>query len=295
VDTQAIAELEKSYQRGEFGRVVYSCDELLRDPAYGPARAQILLWKGLAKQQAGHAWYGEAISCFREGISAAGRDRPLKARLIATLSAVYALTGDCVASQALMKDYERVSREANPGVSRWGAFLWYNYGCTLDNAFRYQEAAAAFARAAALAQSVPGLEHVRGWSLHNLGGVQLALNNLPAAADAMEQAESLLLPDPSFGPKRPSRRAEYQLAAGDMESALQHITAALALPQVDDMTRADVYYTWARVLQAVGRPTAEVREKALLALDCAVKAVHYPGIDKTNRLLQQLGPARKGD
>jgi tetratricopeptide (TPR) repeat protein len=291
VDQQVIAQLEKAFKRGQYGRVVFTCDQLLQESPTPTQRAHILFWKGSARQRTGPAWEGEAISSFREGMACANRDRPVKVRLMAALSRVYALSGDCAACERLVREFDTLSRGIQPEVIRWGAFLLYNYGCTLDNAFRYADAVPAFQRAALLAAQA-GLTSIEGASYHNLGGVYLALGNLRETLAAMTTADALW-PDEEWGHKKLSRQAEYCLATGDLVGLQQYVTAALLHPQVDDMTRADVYYTWAQALAQLSRP-AEAYEKALQALDYAVKDVHLPGIHKINRFLQQHAPRQPG-
>lgn len=286
MDQQITEQIERWFHRGEFGRVVFTCDDCLHNPQYTSIRAELLFWKGSAHERAGRAWHGQAISCFREGITAATRDRPMKARLIAALGNMYSLTGDCASYEKVLREYERIARTRQSKVLTWGTWVWYNYGVTLDNAFRWQEAANAYAKASELASEFGGTAML-GQALHNLGGVQLMLGHLPEAAATMAQAE-VLLPDEAAGHKKLSRRAEFFLAAGDLVSAQQMITAALIHPLIDDRTRADVYFTWAQTLRGLGRP-AECHDKAMLALDFAVKAVHYAGVHKLNRFLQELG------
>lgn len=284
METPVLQELEQAFQRGEFGRVLYRCEELLQDPANAPSRAILYFRRGKAHEGAGRAWHGEAISSYREGIAAASKDRALKAKLIASLSTLHSLSGDCPALESLIGEYQRMARKQQPAVLRWGVILWYNYGVALDNAFRYHGAAEAFSQAAMWAGQLD-LYETLGACLHNLGGVHLARGHVAEAATAMAQAEPLL-PNEHYQHKKLSRKAEFFLASGDLVSAQQMVTAALVHPLVDDMTRSDLYYTWARILQSLRRP-AESIEKAMVALDCAVKAVHYPGIHKANRFLQQ--------
>jgi tetratricopeptide (TPR) repeat protein len=283
---QVLAQLERAHKRGEHGRVVFTCDQLLANPSYDPLRAPILFWKGMSRLKSGHVWHGEAITCFREGIAAAGKDRPTKGRLLVALGHVYALMGDYAAFEKLIKEWERISRDREPAVMRWGAPFWYNYGCTLDNAFRYADSIKVYTRAISLGEYVSSVMLGDCW--HNLGGAYLYSGHLPEALEAMERAEALLT-DETHSHKKLSRRAEYAHAAGDLVSAQQYITEALLCPQVDDMTRADVYYTWSQVLLDLGR-LQEAQEKALKALDYAVKDAHLPGIHKTNAFLQRFDP-----
>jgi tetratricopeptide (TPR) repeat protein len=271
--------------------VVFTCDQLLQGSPTPTQRAHILFWKGLARQRTGPAWEGEAISAFREALACAGRDRPIRVRAMAALSKIYALSGDCSACEKLIREFETLAGNSHPDVIKWGAFLLYNYGCTLDNAFRHADAAPVFQQAAQMAERA-SLDAVRGHSFHNLSGVYLALGQLPEAVSAMAVADSLL-PDAEWGHKKLSRQAEYCLAAGDLISLQQFVTAALLHPQVDDMTRADVYYTWAQSLSKLNR-SAEAYEKALQALDYAVKDVHLPGIHKINQFLRQHAPKPPG-
>ncbi len=287
MDAQVLDRLEKWFRKGEFGRVVFTSDRLLQDPQYAHLKAEILFWKGVAHETAGRAWHGEAMSCYREGIASAGKNHAIKSRLIAAMGNLYSKNGDCASYDRMMKDFARIAKEKQPGVLFWGTYVWWNYGVTLDNAFRWQEAADAYTKAADLARAFE-LTGLLGRILHNLGGVQLALGQLPQAAATMAQAEALI-DDETGGHKLLSRQAEYHLAAGDLVNAQQAITAALTHAKVDDMTRADVYFTWARTLEALGRPD-EAHEKALLALDFAVRAVHYPGIHKVNQFLQGVKP-----
>jgi tetratricopeptide (TPR) repeat protein len=289
METSMLQELEQSFQRGEFGRVLYRCEQLLQDPANAPSRAILYFWRGKAYEGAGRAWHGEAISSYREGIASASKDRSLKAKLIASLSTIHSLSGDCLALERLIREYQRMARKQQPAALRWGVVLWYNYGVALDNAFRYDDAADSFSRAAVWAGQLD-MHETLGACLHNLGGVHLARGHVAEAATAMAQAERLL-PDEQYQHKKLSRKAEFFLASGDLVNAQQMVTAALVHPLVDDMTRSDLYYTWARILQSLRRP-AESVEHAMIALDCAVKAVHYPGIHKANRLLQQQAQAR---
>lgn len=287
MDTQVLDRLEKWFRKGEYGRVVYSCDRLLQDPQYAHLRSDILLWKGFAHEFAGPAWHGEAMSCYREGIAAAGRNHAIKARLMAALGKLYAASGDHTSYEQMMKEFGRITRDHQPEVMRWGTFVWFNFGVALDNAFRWHDAGQAYVKAAVLAEQFE-LTTLLGRCLHNLGGVQLSLGQLAEAQATMLRAESLI-DDETAGHKKHSRKAEYYLAADDLVNAQQMITAALTHPRVDDMTRADVYYTWARTLEALKRPT-EAYEKALLALDCAVRAAHYPGVHKVNQFLQASKP-----
>lgn len=290
MDTQILADLEKWYRSGEFGRVVYTCSQALADPACAQMKPILLFWKGAAHDAAGRAWQGEAMSCWREGIALAGRDRPIKARLIAALGKIYGDSGDWKAYAEMMKEFERIARDGHPKVMYYGVWVWYNYGVALDNGFRWHEAAQAYAKAGDLAREHDVREYL--WrSLHNLSGVHLYLGNLAEAAAAMAEADAIL-PDDGWAHKKLSRRAEYALAAGDLVSAQQWVTTALVHPGVDDFTRADVYYTWAATLDKLGRP-GEAYEKALLALDHAVKTVHVAAMHRINVFLQQVSPKRR--
>lgn len=285
MDNQIIAEIKRAFDRGEYGRVVYQCDELLPNPDHTALRPDILYLKGTAHVMTGHAWIGHAMSCLREGIALAGKRRPLKAKLMAALSGVHSASCDYKSSEKLMKEFARISRDKDPDVMRYGIWLWFNYGIGLDNAFLWEEAASAFHKAAELAEQFA--EHdMLGSCLHNLSGSLLQLGRLEETAAIMARAEGLR-PVDKFGHKIYSRRAEYHIAAGDPVHAQQWITAALIHPLVDDMTRADVYFSWARTLLALGQPQA-AQERALVGLDHAVKAVHYPGIHKLNRFLAQF-------
>ncbi|HYF93188.1 MAG TPA: tetratricopeptide repeat protein [Symbiobacteriaceae bacterium] len=283
METQVLEQLERAHKRGEYGRVIFTCEQLLANPAYAPHRALILFWKGMSHYKAGQAWRGEAISCLREAMASAGKDRPTKARIMVALGMVYAYMGDCVAYAKMLKEWDRIARDNTPDVMRWGASFWYNYGCTLDNAFRYAEAIEAYKRALDLCH---WSEHLRGDCYHNLGGSYLYSGDLSEAMAAMEHAEPLF-PDQS---RKLSRRAEYALAVKDLSAAQQYITEALVHPQVDDFTRADVYFTWAQLLLLLDRPR-EAREKALQALNHAIRVVFIPCIHKTNMLLQRFGPS----
>lgn len=289
MDNPVIAQLQAVHQRGEYGRALYLCEQFLRNPAQTADRAAILWFKGSAHFNSGRAWWGEAVSSWREGLDAAGKNRQAKARIITSLSVIYTELGDCTACEQMIHEFERAARGQNGAVKRLGAYVWFNYGCALDNAFRWNEATEALQKALETARAF-GVTHIHGQSLHNLGGVYLCLGNLDAARAAMAQAEAIM-PDDTFGHKKLSRRAEYYLAVGDLHSTLHWITEALIHPGTDDMTRADVYYTWAQALAQLDHPH-EAQEKALLSLDYAVKSVHYPGIHKTNALLQRFGPHR---
>jgi len=287
LDTQQVlAQVEAAFSRGEYGRVVYSSDQYLKNHAFEPVWPQLLLWKGIALQRVNPAWQGQAISCFREGIALAGKDRPTKARLMVALAKIHAELGDCTSCEKLMKEFKRVARDRDQGVMRWAAHMWYNYGCTLDNAFRYTEAAPAFSAAVETAREF-GVERMLGSALHNLGGVYLNLGRLTEAKATMQQAEVHAPGD--FAAKLLSRRAEYSLAAGDLAGAQHWVTEALLHPLVDDMTRADVYFTWAQVLHRLNL-TQQAYDKALQALDFAVRDMHLAGIHKLNGFLQLLGP-----
>ncbi len=267
--------------------MIVACDDLLRRSEHAPIRAEILFWKGNAHDQAGAAWQGEAISCFREGISIAGMQWTIKAKLIASLGKIYSTTGDCASYDKILQEFNRIAGDRQPAVMWSGAYVWFNFGVTLDNAFRYQEAATAYEIGHALAVEFEVSDLV-GPCLHNLGGVHLAVGQLPKALYCMEKAEEVL-DNEEVGHKILSRRAEYFLSAGDLVSTQQLITSALTHPRIDDMTRSDVFYTWALGLQKLGR-LSEAHAKGLLALDYAVQAVHYPGLHKINRFLQGLMP-----
>lgn len=283
---EILSQLERWYHHGEVGRIVYTCDKLLLQSDPSKLRPYLLFWKGQAHESAGRAWQGEAIYCYREGIHAAGPDRPIKVRLMASLGNIFSQTGDCSAYERLLPEFTRAARTKDPEVVQWSAFVWYNYGVTLNNAFRYAEAAQAYERAAQFAGK-SGNRELLGRSLHNLGGVQLESGNLAQAAATMAEAESLL-DDDRVGHKMVSRRAEYFLASGDLISAQQMITEALLHPLMDDFTRADVHYTWARTLAALRR-FSEASEVALVALNYAVRAVHYPCVHRVNQFLQRIG------
>jgi tetratricopeptide (TPR) repeat protein len=249
-----------------------------------------LFQKGTAYLFSGPAWHGEALTCYREGIEVTGKDRALAAQFIAGLARIFADAGDCDAFPRLVQNFERLSKGRSREVRQWGIHLWQNYGTALHNAFRFGEAAAAFTRAADLARQY-GLAHLEGRCLHDLSWAQLEGGCLPEAADTMARARNLF-PDAEWGHKKLNVEAEYLVATGDPSGALQRIRAALVHPRLDDTTRADLCYTSAKALFALGNP-AEAKEKALLSLDYAVKAVHYPVIHKVNRFLQETaGRAR---
>lgn len=285
MDAHLSDQMLKWFGRGEYGRIIYTCDQLLNNPAHAASRSDLLYWKGYGHMASGRAWYGEAMTCFREGIAAGGKDRVKKVRLMVPLGHMYNMIGDYPSFEQLMKEYRRVAKDRDPEVMRWGAVVVYNFGCTLENAFRRTEAEQAFAEAAAIAREFA--PDFLGRCVHNLGGVQLTLGKFTEAAEHIAQVDTLM-PDATFGHKMLSRKAEYHLATGDLISAQQYITQALVHPAVDDMTRADVYYTWAQTLVALKRP-AEAQERALLGLEFAVKAVHYRGIHQLTRFLQQFG------
>ncbi|HWH70878.1 MAG TPA: tetratricopeptide repeat protein [Candidatus Sulfotelmatobacter sp.] len=282
MDMQVLDQLEPAYRRGEYGRVIYTCDQLLANPAYDPHRAIILFWKGLSKERASQAWRGEAISCLREAMAAASNDRPTKARIMVALGMIYAYMGDYAAFEKLIKEWERISRDKNPDVMKWGAPLWFNYGCTLDNACRYGEAIAVYKRALTLCTWA---EEHRGRVLHNLGGACLYSGTLSEAKAAMDEAEPLYGDEPNTL----SRRAEYALAVSDLPNTQQYITEALLHAHVEDDTRAVVYLTWAQLLLALDQPQ-KARETALKALDYAIRSVSLPAIHKANLFLQRLAP-----
>lgn len=281
----AVRELEEVYRRGEFGRVIYLADRLLQGEERHRARGSILYWKAKALERSGRSWHGAALSCYREGMAAAGRDRALKARIIASLSTIYSLSGDVPALEGLVRDMAVIAPAGDRKRGHIRPFVWFNYGVALDNCFRWDEAAEAFTLAAQEARRWKEAR-VLGPSLHNLSGVRLAQGRVAEAAAIMAEA-ACHMPDKLFRHKNLSRQAEYFVAAGDLVSAQRAITEALVDPHTDDMTRADLYYTWARTLLAFDRP-GESREKALQALEFAVQAVHYPGIHKVTRLLQEL-------
>lgn len=285
VENQALARIEQARKRGEHGRAIFLCDELLANPAHKALRPVLLYRKGQSHEALGHAWHGAAISCYRESYAEAGKEQPLKARLIVELGKIYCATGDWRSFEPYVQKFERMARSQEPEVVRWGPHVWYNFGCGLDTAREWDPAAEAFTKAISLADQLQN-SLMEAISHHNLGGVRLDQGHLPEAEAAMTRAEAMLPPD-QWGHKLSSRRAEYYLAIGDLANAQSMVTAALTHPMVDGMTRSDVTYTWARVLLALGRKQ-EAREKAMLALDLAVKAVHYPGIHKTTRLLQEL-------
>lgn len=284
MEKDLLVQLERWYHRGEYGRIVFTCDRLLKDSRFAKLKPDILFWKGNAHERAGRAWHGEAIACYREGIAAA-RNRAIKARLMAALGKIYSETGDANTFDQLMAEFHRITRREEPELVHWGAFVWFNYGVTLDNCFRYAEAASAYSKAAEWAARTEN-HALQGQSLHNLGGVLLEMGDLPQAASVMAQAEELL-GDEHYGHKKLSRRAEYFLKSGDLLATQHMITAAIVHPLLDDHTRGDLYFTWARTLKAL-RHDVEAQEKALLALDFAVRAVHYPTIHRVNQFLHQL-------
>lgn len=279
---QVLDQLEKAHKRGNYGRVIHACDALLADPAYEPHRAIILFWKGLSQYKASPAWRGEAISSLREAVTVAGNDRPTKARSMVGLTMIYAYMGDYAACEKLVREWKRIAQEKHPEVMKWGAALWYNYGCTLDNACRYPEAITVYTKALALCTWA---EEFRGRVLHNLGGAYLYSGNLSEAKSYMNLAEPLSTDEPN----RLSRRAEYALAVGDLASAQLYVTETLLHPDTEDDTRAVAHLTWAQVLLAHDQPL-RAREKALEALEFAIRSVSLPNIHKANLLLQRMGP-----
>jgi len=282
MEVRVLEQLEKAHRRGEYARVIYTCEQLLANPAYDPHRAIILFWKGMSHYKAGPVWRGEAISCLREAVTAARNDRPTKARVLVALGMIYAYSGDYVAYEKMLKDWTSVARGKDPNVMKWGASFWRNYGCTLDNAMRFTEAIAAYQKALTLCSWA---EHERGNVLHNIGGAHLYLNNLEEARAAMIQAEPLVTDEVA----RLSRRAEYALAMGDLVTGQQYIAEALLHPSADDYARTGLYYVWAQLLHKAEKPQ-EAREKALTALDFAVKGVQLPDIHKINMFLRRLNP-----
>ncbi|MDF2628115.1 MAG: Tetratricopeptide 2 repeat protein [Symbiobacteriaceae bacterium] len=279
--THLIAQIEKHHKRGEYGRAIYACEQLLADPAYQSHRAILLFWKGMSHYKAGPSWRGQAISCLREAMAAASKDRPTKGRIMVALGMIYAYMGDYVAFEKMLKEWERISRDRQPEVMRWGPMFWYNYGCALDNACRYAEAISVYQKALSLCQWA---ENMRSDVLHNLSGAYLYSGDLPQALATMEQAETLQKNDPTTL----SRKAEYAFAVGDYTTAQQYVAEALLHPAIEHYTRGDAYYTWAQVLLALDQPQ-EAQEKALQALDYAIRSVHLPCIHKTNIFLQQFG------
>lgn len=277
-------QIELWYQAGEYGRVIYHCDLYLTNPDFQPHRAFLCYAKGLSYEKSGPAWAGHAIACFRDGIDLSKKDPVMKAKLVVALGLMYLRTGDCASYEPLLAEFNRLDQK-HPRIRRLSYDLWFNYGCVLDNAFRYPEAAEAFTRAVALAEELQLGEDL-GKSLHNLGGVYLAMGRLAETAVIMARAEPLINDD-LHGHKKLSRRAEYALAAGDLISAHQWVTAALLHPQVDDRTRADLHYTWAQTLRAGGRPN-DALEVAWKGLNFAAKAVYHAGIHKLNRFVQEV-------
>lgn len=86
-------QLEQWYKRREYARVIFQAGQLLQNPACKGNRGHILYWKARAHISTGSAWFGEGISCLREGMAAAGSDRPLKARIMGTLAFIYSRLG----------------------------------------------------------------------------------------------------------------------------------------------------------------------------------------------------------
>lgn len=280
-------QLEQAYQCGEYGRAVFQADQLLENPDYAAKRAFILCIKASALVMLGPTWDGTSMSLLREALGAVGRDKAIKARILGALGGLYGRLGDVTKYNEVIKQFLRLAPEKNPQVRRYGAFVWFNYGVALENCFRYTEAVEALETAAEIAKEF-GLAMLHRLALHNIGGVQLYAGNLAAAAEAMAMVQALQVPDKEFGHKLLSRQAEYTYAIGDYVSAQQWITEALLHPSADDRTKADVHFTWAQTLLALGRPE-QAREKAMTALDYAFKEKYIAGLYKFNRFLQQLG------
>ncbi|HEY3367704.1 MAG TPA: hypothetical protein VGK74_21815 [Symbiobacteriaceae bacterium] len=290
-DEPILKQLEAVYLRGKYGRVIFMCDDLMANPAHEHLRPYLLFWKGSALAAGDTAYSGQAITCYREGIQAAGKDRAIKARLIAGLTAIYGRAGDCDAFPRLLQSFERTAGGGGPAAQMWGTFVWQNYGTALVNAFRYAEAVTAFTRGAEVAHqfSIPEME---GKCYHDLSWAQVLQGNLPETAAAMARARDLWSEE-QWGHKKRNVEAEYLLAMGDPNGAIQQVQAALAHPQIDDTTRADVHFTWAKALLALGCPE-EAKEQATQSLDYATKAVHYPVIHKAYRFLQEQGGLSPG-
>lgn len=283
-DQAILKELEQAYHKGEYGRVIFYANELLHDQSKTHLRPTLLFWKGTAHLVSGPAWRGEALTCYREALEASGNNKPIKAQIVAGLARISSDAGDCDAFMPLIKDYERLSRAGGRSVRVWGIHIWQNYGTALMGAFRYAEAATAFTKAMNLARTFD-IKRLEGRCAHDLSWAEVLQGHVPEARAAMERARDLF-PDDEWGHKKLNVEAEFMLISGDPDGALQPIQAALAHPRADDTTRADIYYTWAKALLALGN-TGEAREKALKSLDFAVKAVHYPVIHKANRFLHE--------
>lgn len=286
-------QIRKWLRQGQLGRVVYTCDlHLHAGNLPAEERANWLFWKAKAHMKAGVTGYGPAKSCLKEGIPLAKKSPHLKATLMATLSGLYLLTLDITAAEALLTQFRRLARSHPDKVLPLVPCVLFNIGMTYDGAHRAEAARACYTEAAqairtqGLDPSLGDPETFLGLVLHNLGGTELMLGNLEAARTAMDQA-NLLQPDDKYGHKKLSRHAEYYLASGDLRQAEYYITQALQHHQVDDVTRADIHYTWATVLLRSGLPS-EAREKALTGLDYAVREAHYSAIHNFNQFLKGL-------
>jgi tetratricopeptide (TPR) repeat protein len=291
VEATVREQLQNWFQKGLLGRIVYTCEQQLQSgPLPAEERAEWLFWLGKVWMKSGPAEYGRAKACLKEAIPLARRHPALQAKLMTTLSALYTLTADAPAAETLLTQFRGLAR-SRPGAVRplLGGIL-YNVGIACERVKRtraardyYREAAETIERHG-LDPSLGAPADLLGRAIHNLGGMELKLGNLTRAREAMERAEALQ-PDERYGHKKLSRLAEFHLVSGDLQEAQQLVTAALTHERVDDFTRADLYYTWARILSGLRRE-GKAREKALTALDYAVRSAHYALIHDINLFLR---------
>lgn len=290
-------EIRRWLRQGKLGRVVYTCDQHLHAGSLPPEdRAEFLFWKATAHRDSGARGYGNAKACLKEAVPFARRAPNLKGKIMCLLSAIYADTLDTTALETLLTQFRKLVKAHPVEVRPLLPCVLFNVALAYEFTDRIREARQTYLEAIQVVTAHgldPSLGELQEWlgsAIHNLGGLELKLGNLAAAWIAIEQTKDLRTDD-WYQQKRLSRLAQFHLATGNLYDAQQFVTAALARDDVDDDTKADLYITWASILQRLGRYD-EVREKAMIGLDYAVAVTHVTAIHEIHQILKELPPEK---
>lgn len=280
----------------QFARALTAADDALSSPRLEKEeRIEWLRLKAVALSSANPHWVGRAASCVHEALELAQDASAMQVRLLATLAPIYAEGGDYRRVHRVLQQFLLLAlRHPTKEVTRWAGHIRFNLAlCYETNPDRLAEAVRTYRQAVADWESAAGcfpdpmLQALVASGLHNLSGVLLRLGHVNQAKTAADQAARGLAPD-IWGAKVLNRQAELHLALGDPAAAVGTVSQAAAHPSLenDDVTRADILFTWARAELLLGN-TAAAHAKAVQALDLAMRRGYARLIDQVLAFLQQ--------
>lgn len=285
--------LEAASKAGQDSKVIHLSDKGLQQPELAPLYPDILYLRGSAQRRLGPAWGGAALSSFREGLRLTKR-LALKMRFLVALAHFYTLQCDWPAfEREVMPTLLKFKESPNKQVQQQVVWAYFYMGCCLDNCFRYQESRAAYEESLRRAQAYKGGHSALPFILHNLSGAFLYGGDPAGALVWIEAAEPLQLDDGY----RESRYAEYYLAIGDHDTAMEWIMRTIDHPNAkEDLgLQANGRYVWAQLRQRK-LDLEGAREQAHIALELAYRGVDRPLIQQITTLLRDLeGPQQGND